>query len=139
MWIHTVGTYAIYENREFQFEIHEDGYWLVSDDPNVCALGFNPPESQTSLCEVKRFIKNVKLHELSFVFEKNSYAYYDGLKFSVSRIVDDKIMLNFHDSKLLERYTNVIKWDRNDYFIYVPLREITRFEQEWIPYNPPSV
>ena len=70
MWIHTVGTYAIYENREFQFEIHEDGYWLVSDDPNVCALGFNPPESQTSLCEVKRFIKNVKLHELSFVFEK---------------------------------------------------------------------
>lgn len=73
------------------------------------------------------------------MFEKNSYAYYDGLKFSVSRIVGDKIMLNFHDSKLLERYTDVIKWDRNDYFICVPLREITKFEQEWIPYNPPPV
>ena len=140
MWIHTVGTYAIYENREFQFEIHEDGYWLVSDDPNVCALGFKPPESQTSSCEVKRFIKkNVELRDLSFVFEKNSYAYYDGLKFSVSHIVDDKIMLNFHDSKLLDRYTDAIKWDRNDYFIYVPLSEITKIEQEWLPYNPPSL
>lgn len=137
MKIKVLGQYAIFQGREFEFECHNDGYWLTSDDPNDVNLGFVPVSGNEN-----RFImKNIDLSQLSLIFQKVTYAYYDGYKFKVSRITSDIIMLNFSSQDLLNKYSNqnidVIAYDRNDYYMYVPIKFITRIEQEWIPYTPP--
>lgn len=137
MKIKVLGQYAIFQGREFGFECHNDGYWLISDDPNDVHLGFVP----ASGVENRFVMKGIDLNQLSFLFEKVTYAYYDGCKFQASRITDDAILLNFSSQDLLNKYTHqnidVIAYDRNDYYMYVPIKFITRIEQEWIPYTPP--
>lgn len=136
MNIHTTGRYAIFRNREFEFECHSDGFWLISDDPNDVSLGF----SEASGTENRYIMKNVALAQLSLVFQKATYAYYDGCKFKVTRIVGSLLMLNFSSIALSRRYcgrgVNVIQYNRQDYYMYVPLKDIERIEQEWIPCAP---
>ena len=138
MNIHTTGRYAIFRNREFEFECHDDGFWLVSDDPNDVSLGF----SEVSGAEKRYIMKNVALTQLSLVFQKATYAYYDGCKFKVSRITGSLMILNFSSIALSRRYcrrgVNVMQY-RQDYYMYVPLKDIERIEQEWIPCVPGEV
>ena len=137
MKIKVLGQYAVFQGRKFGFECHNDGYWLISDDPNDVHLGFVP----ASGVENRFVMKGIDLNQLSFLFEKVTYAYYDGRKFQASRITDDAILLNFSSQDLLNKYTHqnidVIAYDRNDYYMYVPIKFITRIEQEWITYTPP--
>lgn len=136
MKIKTLGYYAIFHNREFEFECHSDGYWLVSDDPNDISLGF----WKVPGVENRFIMKNVDLDQISLIFRKETHAYYDGYKFKVSRIVDNLIMLNFSSNELLDKYSrkgiDVIRYDRHDYYMYVALADIERIEQIWVPYTP---
>ena len=111
MRIKARGQYAVFQDRDFELECHNDGYWLIGDDPNDGNLGFVP----ASGVENRFVMRGIDLNPLSFVFERATYAYYDGYKFPIPI----KILMLPHMIEMM-----IIKF-------------ITRIGQERIPCTPP--
>lgn len=79
-----------------------------------------------------RYIKYVKLEELSFVFQKDTEVTYQGDVFIGSIIENDTIMLYTRDIPLGKKH-NMIMRDRDEYYLYVKLKDIDEITQKWTP------
>lgn len=77
-------------------------------------------------------MKSVKPEELDFIFEKNTIVKYRGDEFIGSIIENDKIMLYTRDAALGRKY-NMIQRDKDEYYLYVRLKEIDEIVQQWLP------
>lgn len=124
--IRTLGKRALYKEKEYQFLHKSDGtYAIYSEDSKDIENGFKK-------IDTNRYMKLVNLEDLDFVFEKNSIAIYKGDEFIASVIENDRIMLYTRDV-LLGKKHNMIMRDRDEYYLYVTLKEIDEIVERWIP------
>lgn len=122
----TLGKIALYKGREYEFLNKSDGTYAIYSE-NSADL-----ESGFIKIDTDRFMKSVKPEELDFIFEKNTIVKYKGDEFIGSIIENDKIMLYTRDAALGRKY-NMIQRDKDEYYLYVRLKEIDEIIQQWLP------
>lgn len=122
----TLGKTALYKGREYEFLNKSDGTYAIYSE-NSADL-----ESGFIKIDTDRFMKSVKPEELDFIFEKNTIVKYKGDEFTGSIIENDKIMLYTRDAALGRKY-NMIQRDKDEYYLYVRLKEIDAIIQQWLP------
>lgn len=122
----TLGKIALYKGREYEFLNKSDGTYAIYSE-NSADL-----ESGFIKIDTDRFMKSVKPEELDFIFEKNTIVKYKGDEFTGSIIENDKIMLYTRDAALGRKY-NMIQRDKDEYYLYVRLKEIDAIIQQWLP------
>lgn len=122
----TLGKIALYKGREYEFLNKSDGTYAIYSE-NSADL-----ESGFIKIDTDRFMKSVKPEELDFIFEKNTIVKYRGDEFIGSIIENDKIMLYTRDAALGRKY-NMIQRDKDEYYLYVRLKEIDEIVQQWLP------
>lgn len=122
----TLGKIALYKGREYEFLNKSDGTYAIYSE-NSADL-----ESGFIKIDTDRFMKSVKPEELDFIFEKNTIVKYKGDEFTGSIIENDKIMLYTRDAALGRKY-NMIQRDKDEYYLYVRLKEIDEIVQQWLP------
>lgn len=122
----TLGKTALYKGREYEFLNKSDGTYAIYSE-NSADL-----ESRFIKIDTDRFMKSVKPEELDFIFEKNTIVKYKGDEFIGSIIENDKIMLYTRDAALGRKY-NMIQRDKDEYYLYVRLKEIDEIVQQWLP------
>lgn len=122
----TLGKIALYKGREYEFLNKSDGTYAIYSE-NSADL-----ESGFIKIDTDRFMKSVKPEELDFIFEKNTIVKYRGDEFIGSIIENDKIMLYTRDAALGRKY-NMIQRDKDEYYLYVRLKEIDAIIQQWLP------
>lgn len=122
----TLGKIALYKGREYEFLNKSDGTYAIYSE-NSADL-----ESGFIKIDTDRFMKSVKPEELDFIFEKNTIVKYRGDEFIGSIIENDKIMLYTRDAALGRKY-NMIQRDKDEYYLYVRLKEIDEIIQQWLP------
>ena len=126
----TLGKVAIYKEHEYEFRQKSDGrYALYSNDSKSLEDGFMKI-SETE----ERYMKIVKLEELACVFQKETDVIYKGDTFIGSLIEGDKVMLYTRNAPLGQKY-NMIMRDKDEYYLYVELKEVDSIIQKWIPCN----
>lgn len=122
----TLGKTALYKGREYEFLNKSDGtYAIYSENSADVENGFIKIDTD-------RFMKSIKPEELDFIFEKNTIVKYKGDEFTGSIIENDKIMLYTRDAALGRKY-NMIQRDKDEYYLYVRLKEIDAIIQQWLP------
>lgn len=122
----TLGKFAVYNGREYQFlDLNDGSFSLISNDENDINIGFQKIRSG-------RYAKDVQLQDVDFIFEKNTIVKYKGDEFIGSIIENDKIMLYTRDTTLGKKY-NMIMRDKDEYYLYVKLKEIDEIIQRWLP------
>lgn len=122
----TLGKTAFYKGREYEFLNKSDGtYAIYSENSADVENGFIKIDTD-------RFMKSIKLEELDFIFEKNTIVKYKGDEFIGSIIENDKIMLYTRDAALGRKY-NMIMREKDEYYLYVRLKEIDEIVQQWLP------
>lgn len=122
----TLGKFAVYNGREYQFlDLNDGSFSLISNDENDINIGFQKIRSG-------RYAKDVQLQDVDFIFEKNTIVKYKGDEFIGSIIENDKIMLYTRDTTLGKKY-NMIMRDKDEYYLYVKLKEIDEIIQQWLP------
>lgn len=122
----TLGKTALYKGREYEFLNKSDGTYAIYSE-NSADL-----ESGFIKIDTDRFMKSVKPEELDFIFEKNTIVKYRGDEFIGSIIENDKIMLYTRDAALGRKY-NMIMREKDEYYLYVRLKEIDEIVQQWLP------
>lgn len=122
----TLGKIALYKGREYEFLNKSDGTYAIYSE-NSADL-----ESGFIKIDTDRFMKTVKPEELDFIFEKNTIVKYKGDEFTGSIIENDKIMLYTRDAALGRKY-NMIMREKDEYYLYVRLKEIDEIVQQWLP------
>lgn len=122
----TLGKIALYKGREYEFLNKSDGTYAIYSE-NSADL-----ESGFIKIDTDRFMKTVKPEELDFIFEKNTIVKYKGDEFTGSIIENDKIMLYTRDAALGRKY-NMIMREKDEYYLYVRLKEIDKIVQQWLP------
>lgn len=122
----TLGKIALYKGREYEFLNKSDGTYAIYSE-NSADL-----ESGFIKIDTDRFMKSVKPEELDFIFEKNTIVKYKGDEFTGSIIENDKIMLYTRDAALGRKY-NMIMREKDEYYLYVRLKEIDEIIQQWLP------
>lgn len=122
----TLGKIALYKGREYEFLNKSDGTYAIYSE-NSADL-----ESGFIKIDTDRFMKSVKPEELDFIFEKNTIVKYKGDEFTGSIIENDKIMLYTRDAALGRKY-NMIMREKDEYYLYVRLKEIDEIVQQWLP------
>ena len=123
----TLGKVAIYQGHEYEFRQKSDGrYALYSNHSKSVEDGFERI-SETE----ERFMKIVKLEEVAGVFEKETDVIYKGDTFIGSCIEGDKVMLYTRNVPLGQKY-NMIMRDKDEYYLYVQLKEVDSIIQKWI-------
>lgn len=122
----TLGKTALYKGREYEFLNKSDGTYAIYSE-NSADL-----ESGFIKIDTDRFMKSVKPEELAFIFEKNTIVKYRGDEFIGSIIENDKIMLYTRDTALGRKY-NMIQREKDEYYLYVRLKEIDEIIQQWLP------
>lgn len=122
----TLGKTALYKGREYEFLNKSDGTYAIYSE-NSADL-----ESGFIKIDTDRFMKSVKPEELDFIFEKNTIVKYRGDEFIGSIIENDKIMLYTRDTALGRKY-NMIMREKDEYYLYVRLKEIDEIVQQWLP------
>lgn len=122
----TLGKTALYKGREYEFLNKSDGTYAIYSE-NSADL-----ESGFIKIDTDRFMKSVKPEELDFIFEKNTIVKYRGDEFIGSIIENDKIMLYTRDTALGRKY-NMIQREKDEYYLYVRLKEIDEIIQQWLP------
>lgn len=124
--IRTLGKKALYKGQEYEFLNRSDGtYGIYSQDSRDIENGFEK-------IAANRYWKDVTLEELDFVFEKESVVIYKGDEFIASIIEKNQIMLYTRDVSLGKKY-NMIMRDKDEYYLYVDLKEIDEIVERWIP------
>ena len=122
----TLGKFAVYNGREYQFvDLNNGTYSLISNEQRDVHIGFESVRSG-------RYVKDVLLKDLDFVFEKNTIVKYKGDEFVGSIIEENKIMLYTRNVLLGKKY-NMIMRDKDEYYLYVDLKDIDEINQSWIP------
>lgn len=122
----TLGEFAVYKGKEYQFLDLDDGnYSLISEDENDMDIGFQE-------IRIGRYAKDVQLGDLDFVFEKNTIVVYRGDEFIGSIIEDNQIMLYTREVSLGKKYDMIMR-DKDEYYLYVSLKDIDEIIQRWIP------
>ena len=122
----TLGKFAVYNGREYQFvDLNNGTYSLISNEQRDVHIGFESVQSG-------RYVKDVLLKDLDFVFEKNTIVKYKGDEFVGSIIEENKIMLYTRNVLLGKKY-NMIMRDKDEYYLYVDLKDIDEINQSWIP------
>ena len=122
----TLGKFAVYNGREYQFvDLNNGTYSLISNEQRDVHIGFESVRSG-------RYVKDVPLEDLDFVFEKNTIVKYKGNEFVGSIIEKNKIMLYTRNVLLGKKY-NMIMRDKDEYYLYVDLKDIDEINQSWIP------
>lgn len=128
--IRILGTFALYYEKEYEFQVNSDGtYAIFSCDPETLKLGF-----KRIVKDIDRFIKEVELNELSLIYEKDTEVIYKGHTFIGSVIEDNKIMLYTRNSILGKKY-NMNMRDKDEYYLYVDLKDVDKIIQNCIPYK----
>lgn len=122
----TLGKTALYKGREYEFLNKSDGTYAIYSE-NSADL-----ESGFIKIDTDRFMKSVKPEELDFIFEKNTIVKYKGDEFIGSIIENDKIMLYTRDAALGRKY-NMVMREKDEYYLYVRLKEIDEIIQQWLP------
>lgn len=92
-------------------------YALYSNDSKSLENGFMKI-SETE----ERYMKIVKLEELACVYQKETDVIYKG----------DKVMLYTRNVPFGQKY-NMIMQDKDEYYLYVELKEVDSITQKWIP------
>ncbi|HIT86510.1 MAG TPA: hypothetical protein IAB62_01790 [Candidatus Coprocola pullicola] len=122
----TLGKFAVYNGREYQFvDLNNGTYSLILNEQRDVHIGFESVRSG-------RYVKDVLLKDLDFVFEKNTIVKYKGDEFVGSIIEENKIMLYTRNVLLGKKY-NMIMRDKDEYYLYVDLKDIDEINQSWIP------
>ncbi len=122
----TLGERAIYKGKEYEFmDREEKGYAIFSDDSRDMELGFRKINEN-------RYLKEIDLNELEFVFQKDTTVVYKGDSFLGSVIKGSKIMLFTGDVELGKKY-GMKEYNRFEYFLYVELSEVDEIVQKWTP------
>lgn len=122
----TLGKFAVYNGREYQFvDLNNGTYSLILNEQRDVHIGFESVQSG-------RYVKDVLLKDLDFVFEKNTIVKYKGDEFVGSIIEENKIMLYTRNVLLGKKY-NMIMRDKDEYYLYVDLKDIDEINQSWIP------
>lgn len=126
----TLGKVAIYQEHEYEFRQKSDGrYALYSSDSKSLEDGFK----RISATE-ERFMKIVEIEELACVFEKETEVIYKGDTFIGSLIEGDRVMLYTRNVPLGQKY-NMVMRDKDEYYLYVELKEVDSIIQKWIPWR----
>lgn len=121
-----LGKFAVYNGREYQFvDLNNGTYSLILNEQRDVHIGFESVRSG-------RYVKDVLLKDLDFVFEKNTIVKYKGDEFVGSIIEENKIMLYTRNVLLGKKY-NMIMRDKDEYYLYVDLKDIDEINQSWIP------
>lgn len=124
----TLGKVALYQGEEYEFRQKSNGtYALYSNNSKSLEVGFKKI-SETE----ERFMKIVVLEELDCTFEKETEVIYGGDTFIGSIIEGSKVMLYTRNVPLGQKY-NMIMRDKDEYYLYVPLKDIDSIIQKWIP------
>jgi len=76
-------------------------------------------------------MKIVELEEVAGVFEKETDVIYKEDTFIGSCIEGDKVMLYTRNVPLGQKY-NMIMRDKDEYYLYVQLKEVDSIIQKWI-------
>ena len=134
-----LGKFAVYNGREYQFvDLNNGTYSLILNEQRDVHIGFESVRSG-------RYVKDVLLKDLDFVFEKNTIVKYKGDEFVGSIIEENKIMLYtgsiieenkimlYTRNVLLGKKYNMIMRDKDEYYLYVDLKDIDEINQSWIP------
>ncbi|MED4955926.1 hypothetical protein ABEO75_09540 [Paenibacillus macerans] len=125
----TLGKFAIYNGKEYTFLPRSGGsFALISFD----SIDLNNGFKKIGDINEKRYIKDVHLEELSFVYQKDTEVTYKGDIFIGSIIEDNKIMLYTRDVPLGKKH-NMIMRDKDEYYLYVDLKDIDEITQKWKP------
>lgn len=128
--IKTLGKKAFYKEEEYEFMKKSDGSFAIySNDKKTLDLGFKQITHSES-----RFIKLVNLEDLDFIFEKDTTVIYKGDEFKGSIIEDDQIMLYTRNVPLGRKHQMIIR-DKDEYYLYVNLKDVDEIIQRWIPYK----
>ncbi|MFD0671923.1 hypothetical protein [Cohnella sp. GCM10027633] len=126
--LRTLGKTAIYEDKEYEFIDLDDGtFALISNSIDDMKLGFEQVNKSNS-----RFLKKVRLEELAFVFHKYTEVTYQGDLFIASVIENNTIMLYTRDVPLGKKHNMNIR-DKDEYYLYVELKDIDEINQKWKP------
>ena len=124
--IKTLGKRALYKEQEYEFLNKSNGtYAIYSNHNDSLKMGFER-------IDTNRYIKLINLEDLDFVFEKNTIVKYKGDEFVGSIIEENKIMLYTRNVLLGKKY-NMIMRDKDEYYLYVDLKDIDEINQSWIP------
>ena len=124
--IKTLGKRALYKEQEYEFLNKSNGtYAIYSNHNDSLEMGFER-------IDTNRYIKLINLEDLDFVFEKNTIVKYKGDEFVGSIIEENKIMLYTRNVLLGKKY-NMIMRDKDEYYLYVDLKDIDEINQSWIP------
>ncbi|AZS14027.1 hypothetical protein [Paenibacillus lutimineralis] len=122
--LRTLGINAIYDEKEYEFIDLDDGtFALISNDNNDLNRGFVKVINSSN-----RFIKYVKLEELSFIYQKDTEVKYKGDIFIGSIIEGNQIMLYTRDVPLGKKH-NMMMRDKDEYYLHVDLKEVDEIIQ----------
>ena len=125
-----LGKTAIYQEKQFELLAKKDDkYSLFSKDADDTKIGFVRVGNNDD-----KFVKDILLEELDFVFDMKTIVTYKGEEFIGSIIEGNMIMLYTFDIALGKKY-NMIMRDRNEYYLYVELKDVDEIIQKWIPIN----
>lgn len=124
----TLGKVAIYQGEEYEFWQKSDGkYALYSNSSRCLEEGFKRISEKE-----ERFMKIVALKELECIFEKETEVIYGGDTFIGSTIEGSKVMLYTRNVPLGQKY-NMIMRDKDEYYLYVLLKDVDSIVQRWVP------
>ena len=124
--IRTLGKKALYKEQEYEFLHKSDGtYAIYSENSNDIEKGFEK-------IDTNRYMKLVNLEDLDYIFEKNTVVVYKGDEFIGSVIDNNKIMLYTREILLGKKY-NMIMRDKDEYYLYIDLKDVDEVIQKWIP------
>jgi len=128
------GNRAIYKDREYEFSPKYDGLCTIySDDLRDEANGFTRIDMRGSaFWETDKLFLIVPLEELSFVFKRKTTVIYKGDEFRCNVINGNQIMLLTADPVLHEKH-NMIEREKNEYRLYVDVRDVDEIIQKWFP------
>lgn len=124
--IKTSGEMAMYKGKEYEFLFKSNG---------TCAIYSNEKEDIHNgfyEIDINRYMRIVDSQELDFIYEKKTIVFYKGDEFTGSVIENNKIMLYTRNSVLGGKY-NMIMRDKDEYYLYVDLKEVDEIVQKWIP------
>ena len=122
----TLGKFAVYKGKEYQFiDIGNGNYSLISEDEKDINTGFQE-------IRIGRYSKDVEPKDLDLVFEKNTTVKYKGDEFTGSVVECDKIMLYTRDTSLGRKYGMIMR-DKDEYYLYINLKDVDEIVQQWVP------
>ncbi|WP_113929484.1 hypothetical protein [Bacillus sp. P14.5] len=127
--IRTLGKFALYDNKEYRFLPKSDGsFALLSTDPGDLHKGFK----KIGEMHEDRYIKEVRLEEMSFVYQKKTSVRFKGDLFTGSTVEGDQIMLYTRDVSLGKKH-NMKMRDKDEYYQFINLKDIEEITQQWVP------